>query len=82
MTAENSSYVGREPSRTVYVDTDDQAVALHVVVRVRQLSGEITRPTSTAPPKIDKRIANPNLLKNRREFEGLKFSVIAAKGRT
>jgi hypothetical protein len=66
----------QEPNRTIYVDTDDRAIALKVAIHVRRLSGEIVGATFASPPKIDRMMLDPNLLKHPQEYEGTKYWVV------
>jgi hypothetical protein len=77
MSAEGSFSVIVEPIRTVYVDTDDEAVALKIAMHVRQFAGEVVGVASTEPPKIERRMADPNLLDTPQEYEGTKYWVVS-----
>ena len=73
MSSEKSFYVVLEPNRTIYVDTDDQGVALKVAVRVRYLMGEIRGVGFSPTPTIERQMIDPNLLKDPQEYEGVKY---------
>ena len=46
-------------------------------MHVRQLAGEVAGVTSAEPPKIERRMADPNLLDTRQEYEGTKYWVVS-----
>ena len=63
----------------MYVDTNDEAVALKVAMHVRQLAGEVVGVTYTEPPKIERRMADPNSLNTPQQYEGTKYWVVSRK---
>jgi hypothetical protein len=73
MPAEKSLYAVHEPDRIIYVDTDDQSVAL----KVAQLSGETHKMGYAAPPRrFAQETVNPQSLGRSQEHEGTKYWVV------
>jgi hypothetical protein len=69
MPAKQPYYRARDANWTIYVDTDDLAVAQKVV---QQLTGSAER------LKIDQVMQDPNSTKNPKEYEGTKYYVVFA----
>jgi hypothetical protein len=73
MPAEKSLYAVHEPDRIIYVDTDDQSVAL----KVAQLSGDTHKMGYAAPPRrFAQETVNPQSLGRSQEHEGTKYWVV------
>jgi hypothetical protein len=59
MSEEKSFYLALEPNRTIYVDTDDQAVALKIAIHVRHISGEISGVGFSRLPTMERSMFDP-----------------------
>jgi hypothetical protein len=77
MSAEKTFSVVVEPIRTVYVDSNDETVALRIAMHVQQLAGEVVGVAHAEPPNIERRTVDPDSLDTPQEFEGTKYWVVS-----
>jgi hypothetical protein len=69
-------FIAREPKWNVYVDTDDEAIALIIVMEQRHRAGQIQTVGWAKKPKLIRDMIDISIFKNPQDYRGTRYWVV------
>ena len=69
-------FVIREPKWSVYVDTDDEAIALIIAIAVRLRAGQIQTVDWAEKPNLIRDLVDISIFKNPQDYQGTRYWVV------
>jgi hypothetical protein len=71
-----SVFIAREPKWSVYVDTDDEALAFIIAIAVRQRAGQIQTVGWAEKPRLIRDMVEISIFNNPEDYQGTQYWVV------